>query len=227
MSSSNSGDRRRRGGSVAGGNGGGGMRGQGYAGSGDRGRGRGRGGGRGRGNTPNIDRNSTPRVVCHFYWSTGACDRGFDCKYKHEARVQTSSSVTQSTDYTPDFFSLEGPSPSPAPPSQPPVPVAPSQPAPAPAPAVPANLAAPNPEWGPVVAQESRGTSEVPAASSSSPGSGTRTPVSHHAPGARPQQQSREPHPMYVAATNVSNALCFVKVRCCSVTPAMHFSDLL
>jgi hypothetical protein len=122
------------------------------------------------------------------------------------------------------------PAPSPAPPSQPPAPVAPTQPAPPPAPAVPktwANLAATNlKKWGSAVAQESRGTSEVPAASSSSPGSGTQTPVSHHAPGARPQQ-SREPHPMYVAATNVSNALCFVKVRRCSVTPAMHFSDLL
>jgi hypothetical protein len=63
------------------------------------------------------------------------------------------------------------------------------------------------------VAQESRGTSEVPAASSSSPGSGTQTPVSHHGPGSRPQQQQREPHPLYLAATNVSNALCFVKVR--------------
>jgi hypothetical protein len=110
MSSNSSGDRRRRGGSVAGGNGGGGMRGQGYAGNGDRGRGRGRGrgGSRGRGNTPHIDRNSTPRGVCHFYWSTAACDRGFDCTYKHEARVQVSSSDTQPTDYTPDFFSLEG-----------------------------------------------------------------------------------------------------------------------
>jgi Ras GTPase-activating protein-binding protein 2 len=122
------------------------------------------------------------------------------------------------------------PAPSPAP-SQPPAPVVPSQPAPAPAPAAPktwANLAATNPKkWGSAVAQESRGTSEVPAASSSSPGSGTQTPVSHHAPGARPQQQSREPHPTYVAATNVSNALCFVKVRCFRVTPIMYFSDIL
>jgi hypothetical protein len=105
-------------------------------------------------------------------------------------------------------------------PSQPPVPVAPSQsqPAPAPAPAAPktwANLAAANSKkWGSAVAQESRGTSEVPAASSSSPGSGTQTPVSHHGPGSRPHQQSREPHPLYAAATNVPNALCFVKVRC-------------
>jgi hypothetical protein len=33
-----------------------------------------------------------------------------------------------------------------------------------------------------------------------------------------------EAHPMYVAETNVSNALCFIKVKCCSVTPVMHFS---
>ena len=31
-------------------------------------------------------------------------------------------------------------------------------------------------------------------------------------------------HPMYVAAINVSNALCFVKVRCCSVISVKHFS---
>lgn len=125
-------------------------------------------------------------------------------------------------------LAVESPAPaaSPAPPPvllpappQPPVPATTSQPAPtpAPAPAAPktwANLAATNPKkWG-SVAQESRGTSEAPAASSSTPGSGTQTPVSHHGPGARPQQQSREPHPLYVAATNVSNALCFVKVTC-------------
>jgi hypothetical protein len=126
------------------------------------------------------------------------------------------------------------PTPPPAPspvPSQTPAPVVPSQPAPAPTPAAPktwANLAATNlKKWGSAVAQESRGTSEVPAASSSSPGSGTQTPVSHHGPGARPQQQQREPHPLYVAATNVSNALCFVKVRCCRVTSVICYSDFL
>jgi hypothetical protein len=55
---------------------------------------------------PIIDRASIPRGICQFYWSTGACNRNFDCTYRHEARVQASSSVTQ--DYTPDFFSLEG-----------------------------------------------------------------------------------------------------------------------
>ena len=93
---------------MADGNGRGGLRGQGYAGNGYRGRGRGRSGSRGRVATPNIDRSSTPRGVCHFYWSNGACDRGFECTFKHEPRFQASSSVTESTDYTPDFFSLEG-----------------------------------------------------------------------------------------------------------------------
>ncbi|KAF8258780.1 hypothetical protein EI94DRAFT_1691174 [Lactarius quietus] len=102
-------------------------------------------------------------------------------------------------------------------PSQPPAPVALPQPAQPPAPPAPktwANLAATNSKkWGSAVAQESRGTSEAPAASSSSPGSGTQTPVIHHGPGARPQQQQqqREPHPAYIAATSVSNPQCFVK----------------
>ena len=120
------------------------------------------------------------------------------------------------------------PAPPPAPsptPSQPPAPASTSQPTPtpAPAPAAPktwANLAATNSKkWGSAVAQESRGTSEAPAASSSTPGSGTQTPVSHHGPGARPQQQLRDSHPLYVAANNVSNALCFVKVTCpCAIS---------
>ncbi len=116
---------------------------------------------------------------------------------------------------------VASPAPPPAaspPPSLPPAPVAPSQPAvpPAPAPKTWAHLAAANSKkWGSAVAQESRGTSEVPAASSSSPGSGTHTPVSHHGPGPRPQQQQqqRDPHPAFIAATNVSNPQCFVKVR--------------
>ena len=122
------------------------------------------------------------------------------------------------------------PASSPAP-SQPPQPAAPPQPAPAPAPAAPktwANLAAANSKkWGSAVAQESRGTSEAPAASSSSPGSGTQTPVSHHGPGVRPQQQPREPHSLYIAATNVSNAQCFVKVRCRVAASMIRLSDTL
>lgn len=92
--------------------------------SGRRRRGRGRGGGgrgpgpsgppsgRGRGgpSVPPIDRTGVPRGICTFYWSAGACDRGFDCTFRHDARpgVQDSSSATRPTDYTPDFFSLEG-----------------------------------------------------------------------------------------------------------------------
>jgi hypothetical protein len=84
-------------------------RGGGYRGTpgrGDRGRGR----GLGRGNAPPFDRATIPRGICQFYWSTGACDRGFDCTFKHEAKLQVaaSSSATPPADYTPDFFSLEG-----------------------------------------------------------------------------------------------------------------------
>ncbi len=71
-----------------------------------------RGRGRGRGGAPPapIDRTGVPRGICTFYWSAGACDRGFDCTFKHDARpgVQASSSSTQPIDYTPDFFSVEG-----------------------------------------------------------------------------------------------------------------------
>jgi hypothetical protein len=37
----------------------------------------------------------------------GACNRGFDCTFKHES-ANRSLSTTQPTDYTPDFFSVEG-----------------------------------------------------------------------------------------------------------------------
>jgi len=73
---------------------------------------RGRGRGRGRGGAPPapIDRTGVPRGICTFYWSAGACDRGFDCTFKHDARpgVQASPSSTQPIDYTPDFYSVEG-----------------------------------------------------------------------------------------------------------------------
>ena len=91
--------------------------------SGNRGHGRGRGGGgpspgpsghrgrgRGQGDVPPINRTSVPRGKCSFYWSTGACNRGFDCRFRHEARpgAQAPSSVIQPTDFTLDFFSPEG-----------------------------------------------------------------------------------------------------------------------
>jgi hypothetical protein len=69
-----------------------------------------RGHGRGRGGVPPINRAVVPKGKCTFYWSSGACQRGFDCTFRHEARpgAQVSSSATQSIDYTPDFFSPEG-----------------------------------------------------------------------------------------------------------------------
>jgi Nuclear transport factor 2 (NTF2) domain len=149
---------------------------------------------------------------------------------EHEALEEQAPALAEKSP-TPEpepAFAVESPAPavSPAPPPaplpvpfQPPAPAASSQPTPAPLPQAPktwANLAATNPKkWGSAVAQESRGTSEAPAASTSSPGSGTQTPVSHHGPSTRPQQQPRESHPAYVAANNVSNALCFVKVKDC------------
>jgi hypothetical protein len=70
----------------------------------------GRSRGRGRGVVPPNNRAGGPRGICDFYWSTGACNRNFDCTFRHEVRpgVQVSSSAPQSTDYTPDFFSPEG-----------------------------------------------------------------------------------------------------------------------
>ena len=102
MSSNNSGNRRGRGGRRDGGRGRG-------IGNGHRSRGRGRGRGRGDRDMPNIDKSLTPRGICHIFWSSGACDRSFDCTFKHQVRDQVvSSSAAQPTDYTPDFFSLEG-----------------------------------------------------------------------------------------------------------------------
>jgi len=101
MSSGHSNSPRRRGG-----------RGRGTDPSGNRGRGRGMGPsgnrGRGRGDAPPIDRAGTPRGVCRLYWSAGSCDREFDCTFQHQAKNPVSSSAAQPTDYTPDFFSLEG-----------------------------------------------------------------------------------------------------------------------
>ncbi|KAF8263570.1 hypothetical protein EI94DRAFT_1772886 [Lactarius quietus] len=80
------------------------------------GRGGATGNGRGRGGTPTppIDRAGVPRGICNFYWSTGACNRLFDCTYKHEVKPQVlvtpSVSATDGEDQLepPDFFSREG-----------------------------------------------------------------------------------------------------------------------
>ncbi|KAH8998206.1 hypothetical protein EDB86DRAFT_3148849 [Lactarius hatsudake] len=80
-----------------------------HHGRGNRGLNRGGRGGRG-GGTPIIDRTGVPRGVCSFYWSTGACNRSFDCTYKHEVKPQASSvyDATETEDLSPDFFSREG-----------------------------------------------------------------------------------------------------------------------
>ncbi|KAH9038181.1 hypothetical protein EDB85DRAFT_526111 [Lactarius pseudohatsudake] len=74
--------------------------------------GRGGANGRGRGVPPPIDLTGVPRGICSFYWSTGACDRSFDCTFKHEVKPQVlgASSVytTETEDQSPDFFSREG-----------------------------------------------------------------------------------------------------------------------
>ena len=98
MSSSSSGTYRGRGG-------GGGQQGRGNRG------GRGGGwGGRGRG-TP-IDRTGVPGGICAFYWSTGSCDRSFECTFKHEAKSSVLGtsvvSAAETEDQSPDFFSREG-----------------------------------------------------------------------------------------------------------------------
>ena len=105
MSSSSSGRRRRGGGGPQdrGNRGGRGGRG------GADGPSRGRANGRGRGATPPIDRTGIPRGICGFYWSSGACDRSFDCTYKHEVKPQTVlASAAETDDQSPDFFSREG-----------------------------------------------------------------------------------------------------------------------
>jgi hypothetical protein len=102
MSSSSSGSHRGRGG------------GRGPQGRGNRGGRGGRGGanGRGRGGTPPIDLAGVPRGICAFYWSTGSCDRSFDCTFKHEVKSSVLGTsvafATETEGQSPDFFSREG-----------------------------------------------------------------------------------------------------------------------
>ncbi|KAH8103108.1 hypothetical protein BXZ70DRAFT_1006269 [Cristinia sonorae] len=115
--------------------------------------------------------------------------------------------------------------PSPAPPAQPvaapaPVPAAPTPAAPQ-QPKTWANLAASNvTKWGPAVAQEARGVSEAPAASSSpAPSSGQQTP----APRARPPPPQGD---ATQAVTTVNTAQCFVKSVTENVPEALLRSTL-
>jgi hypothetical protein len=94
-------------------------------------------------------------------------------------------------------------------------------PGPAAAPAAPvaprswASLAASNSKkWGPTVAAESRGTTEVP---SPGPSSGTQTPQTGGQPpaGGRPPQSSQgrpDHHTSYVPPQSITTPQCFVKV---------------
>jgi hypothetical protein len=112
--------------------------------------------------------------------------------------------------------------PAPAPTSQPaPSPPAATAPPPQPAPAAPktwANLAAANSQkWGAAVAQESRGTTEVPVSPAASV-AGTQSPAAHHPH--LPNNNTRGNiggrdgggvHPAVQAALSVTTAQCFVK----------------
>ena len=105
MSSSSSGSYRGRGGV-------GGPQGRGNRGGSRGGRGRGGPNGRGRGGAPPIDRTGVPGGICAFYWSTGSCDRSFECTFKHEVKPSALGtavvSAIETEDQSPDFFSREG-----------------------------------------------------------------------------------------------------------------------
>src|SRR4051812_40290030 len=82
---------RGQGGDRGRGRGGDGGRGRGGDGGGGGGGGRGRGSGqgsvdRGRGGSPIFQSAHAPRDVCNFFWTTGACARGFDCTFRHQQK---------------------------------------------------------------------------------------------------------------------------------------------
>ncbi|KIY53920.1 hypothetical protein FISHEDRAFT_54900 [Fistulina hepatica ATCC 64428] len=79
-------------------------RGSGARGRGDRGR------VRGRGNTfqPRPDERA-PRGACDFFWTYGACSRGYNCTFIHEAKPGVSAETQDVVDEREfDFFSAEG-----------------------------------------------------------------------------------------------------------------------
>ncbi|PPQ89247.1 hypothetical protein CVT25_001326 [Psilocybe cyanescens] len=54
---------------------------------------------------------SAPRQVCHIFWQSGTCDRGFDCSFKHTRNPQLSTqdeTATIDPEDIPDFYSIEG-----------------------------------------------------------------------------------------------------------------------
>jgi len=94
----------------------------------------------------------------------------------------------------------------------------PHQPAAPPAPKTWANLAAANSKkWGAAVAQESRGTTEVPV-TPATPNAGTQSPAAHHThlpnnntPGRGTGGRDGGVHPAVQAALSVTTAQCFVR----------------
>ena len=40
---------------------------------------------------------NTPRNVCDFYWSTGQCNRGFDCTFRHQKNTAPQTGSTNVT----------------------------------------------------------------------------------------------------------------------------------
>jgi hypothetical protein len=58
--------------------------------------------------SPSVGR--APHNICNFYWSTGSCNRGFDCNFRHQTNpvVATASEAAPTNQSTPDFFSAEG-----------------------------------------------------------------------------------------------------------------------
>ena len=62
-------------------------------------------------NTPGRP-NGAPPGTCNFYWTTGSCNRSFDCSFKHvkgTAAAASTSTITETEVEEPlDFFSAEG-----------------------------------------------------------------------------------------------------------------------
>ncbi|KAH9887903.1 hypothetical protein C8Q73DRAFT_808008 [Cubamyces lactineus] len=67
--------------------------------------------------TPNRALSGVPRNACQFYWTSGACARGFECSFRHVKQTgslsipgDTESAGTQSSQVRQevDFFSTEG-----------------------------------------------------------------------------------------------------------------------
>ena len=69
------------------------------------------------GTRPSASLNGVPRNACQFYWSTGACNRGFECSFRHVkqgseagtlAPEQSGAAVVEPGGAAVDFFSPEG-----------------------------------------------------------------------------------------------------------------------